>query len=120
MKLSYRIDLKDGVFKYHCDGYSSYIKIKDKDAKKIYNILNRLDDIEKRAAKDGLKRYVCNGFVIIFDFEGCVSIENLSNWLLIKEEVPVIKKELSKYIKHCNTKSVKDIIIKIKSLKKGK
>lgn len=119
MVLNYNFNIKDGVLKYVCLDYSSCIKIKAKDVEKIYDIFNRLDDIEKRAAKDGLKRYVCNGFVIIFDFEECVSIENFSNWLLIKEEVPVIKKELSKYIKHYNTKSVKDIIVKIKSLKKG-
>ena len=118
MELSYKIDLKDGVFKYDCNDYSSYIKIKNKDSEKIYNILNRLDDIEELAAKNGIKRYSYNGFIIIFDFDGCFAIENVSNWLLIKEEVPIIKKELRKYIGKHNTESVKGIIIKIKSLKK--
>ena len=56
MELSYKIYLKDGVFKYNCVNYSSYIKIKDKDTKKIYNILNILDDIEKLAEKKRIKR----------------------------------------------------------------
>ena len=43
----------------------------------------------------------------------------MSNWLSIKEEVPIIKRELSKYIKEYDKDNVKDIIIKIKSLKKG-
>lgn len=119
MELNYNFNIKNGMFKYDCVYYSSYIKIKNKDTKKIYDILNRLDDIEKRAAKNGTRRYVCNGFVIIFDFDECFAIENLSNWLLIKEEVPIIKRELRKYIGKYNVKSVKDIIVKIKSLKKG-
>ena len=119
MELSYKIDLKNGVFKYDCVYYSSYIKIKDKDTRKIYDILNKLDAIEKRAAKNGTKRYIYNGFVIIFDFEGGFAIENFSNWLVIKKEVPIIKRELRKYIGLYNTESVKDIIVKIKSLKKG-
>ena len=119
MELSYKINVKDAVFKYDCVNYSSYIRIKPKDRKKIYNILNRLDDIKKLAAKKGTKRYVYNGFVIIFDFEGSFVIENFSNWLNIKKEVPIIKRELRKYIGLYNTESVKDIIVKIKSLKKG-
>ena len=119
MELNYDLNIKNGMFKYSCFDYSSYIKIRYKDAEKIYDILNRLNDIEELAAKDRIKRYSYNGFIIIFDFDGCFAIENISNWLYIKKEVPIIKKELSKYIKYRNTKSVKDIIVKIKSLKKG-
>ena len=56
---------------------------------------------------------------MIFDFNGCVKIKNISNWLSIKGEVPIIKGELSKYIKKYDKDNVKDIIIKIKSLNKG-
>ena len=62
---------------------------------------------------------IYNDFVTIFDFKGYVKIENISNWLSIETEVPIIKKELSKYIKDYNEESVKDIMVKIKSLKKG-
>lgn len=119
MVLNYNFNIKDGTFKYDCIAYSSYIEIRAKDIKKIYDILNKLDAIEKRAAKNGIRRYSYNGFIIIFDFQKCFRIENVSNWLIIKEEVPIIKKELSKYVKKYNVESVKDIIVKIKSLKKG-
>lgn len=119
MILNYKIDLKDGMFKYNCITHGSYMEIRKEDTKKIYGILNILDILEKQAAEYGEKNYVCNGFVMLFDFEGCFCIENISNWLSIKEEIPIIKKELSKYIKDYNSKSVKDIIVKIKSLKKG-
>ena len=119
MELAYDFNIKDGVFKYDCITHSSYIEIIAKDVKKIYDILNRLDALEKQAAKDGTSSCICNGFEMIFDFGGCVKIKNISNWLDIKKEVPIIKKELSKYIKNHNMKSVKDIIVKIKSLKKG-
>ena len=62
---------------------------------------------------------IYNDFVTTFDFKGYVKIENTSNWLSIKEEIPIIKKELSKYIKNYDKESVKGIIVKIKSLKKG-
>ena len=119
MVLNYKFYLKDGMFKYSCIAHSSYLEIDAKDIKKIYDILNRLDILQKRARKAGTKRFVCNGFVIIFDFLGSIVIERASNWLNIEEEVPIIKKELSKYIKDYNKESVKDIIVKIKSLKKG-
>lgn len=119
MELNYDFNIKDGVFKYNCISHSSYIKIKNKDAEKIYDILNRLDDIEKRAKKDGIKKYVCNGFEMIFDFNGYVAINTVSNWLNIEEEVPIIKRELRKYAKNITKENIKDIIIKIKSLKKG-
>ena len=61
----------------------------------------------------------CGCFTIIFDYDGNVRIKDISNWLSIKEEVPIVKKELSKYIKNYDKESVKDIIVKIKSLKKG-
>ena len=92
---------------------------KSQDIKKIYEILNQLNTIYEQALITGVQYIDCNGFTIVFNFNGSIKIKNISNWLDIKEEVPIIKRELSKYIKHCNTKSVKDIIIKIKSLKKG-
>ena len=119
MALSYEISIEDGMFKYDCINLSSCIKIRAEDIKKIYDILNRLDDIEKRAQKDGKTRYICNGFEMIFDFNGYVAINTVSNWLSISQEVPIIKRELRKYVKKYNIESVKDIIVKIKSLKKG-
>ena len=120
MVLNYKFYSKDGIFKYDCITHSSYIEIRAKDIKKIYNILNKLDALEKQAAKNETNNCICNGFEIIFDFDGCIRIKNISNWLSIRQEVPIIKKELRKYIKNYDKESVKDIIIKIKSLKKGK
>ena len=119
MELNYKIDFKDGVFGYNCISYNSYIRIRAKVIKKIYDILNKLDVLQKQAAKTGTKRFGYNGFVIIFDFNGYIKIENISNWLSIETEVPIIKKELSKYIKNYDKEPVKDMIVKIKSLKKG-
>ena len=119
MALNYKFNIKDGMFKYNCIDYHSYIEIKTKDIKKIYCILNKLDVIRKLAEKDGKKTVDYNGFRIIFNLNGCVAINTISNWLRIKEEVPIIKGELSKYIKKYEKDNVKDIIIKIKSLKKG-
>ena len=119
MALNYKFNIKDGMFKYNCIYYHSYIEIKAKDIKKIYCILNKLDAIRKLAEKDGKKTFDYNGFRIVFHSNGCVSINTISNWLSIKEEVPIIKKELSKYIKIYDKESVKGIIVKIKSLKKG-
>ena len=120
MVLNYDFNIKDGIFKYNCITYCSSIKIRAKDIKKIYNILNRLDALEKRAAEDRTSCCICNGFEILFDFNKCVKIKNISNWLTIREEIPIIERELRKYIGKYNTESVKNIIIKIKSLKKGK
>ena len=119
MVLNYDFNIKDGVFKYDCITYSSYIEIRAKDIKKIYEILNRLDSIYKQSLTTGVQNIDCGCFTIIFDFEGNVRIKNISNWLNIRQEVPIIKKELSKYIKNCDKEPVKDIIVKIKSLKKG-
>ena len=119
MALNYKFNIKDGMFKYDCIKYHSYIEIKAKDIKKIYCILNKLDVIRKLAEKNKKKTLDYNGFRIIFHSNGCVAINTVSNWLSIKEEVPIIKRELSKYIKECYKDNVKDIIIKIKSLNKG-
>ena len=119
MALDCKFNIKDGMFKYNCITHNSYIEMKAKYIKKLYDILNRLDALEKRAKKDGTRNCICNGFEIIFDFYGCVSIKNISNWLSIEGEVSIIKGELSKYIKEYDKDNVKDIIIKIKSLKKG-
>ena len=119
MVLYYYFKIKDGMFVYNCITYNSYIKIMGKDIEKIYKILNQLNTIYEQALTAGVYNIDYSGFTIVFNFNGSISIKNISNWLDIKEEVPIIKRELSKYIKHCNTKSVKDIIIKIKSLKKG-
>ena len=119
MVLSYDFNIKDGMFKYNCIEHRSYIEIKAKDIKKIYCILSKLDIIRKLAEKDGKKTVDYNGFRIIFDFNRYVAINTISNWLSIKGEVPIIKRELSKYIKKCDKDNVKDIIIKIKSLNKG-
>lgn len=119
MVLNYDFDIKDGMFKYDCIVYNSYIEIKAKDIKKLYCILNKLDALEKRAEKDGTSNCIFNGFEMIFDFNGYVRIKNISNWLNIKKEVPIIKRELSKYIKEYYKDNIKDIIIKIKSLNKG-
>ena len=119
MELKYKFNIKDGIFKYNCIEYRSYIEIKAKDIKKIYCILNKLDVIRKLAEKNREKTVDYNGFRIIFDFNGYVAINTISNWLSIKGEVPIIKGKLSKYIKEYDKDNVKDIIIKIKSLNKG-
>ena len=119
MVLNYKVCFKDGIFKYDCSQHSSYIDISAKDIIKIYDILNRLDNIQKRAKKMEQKKIICKDFVIIFDFTGCFRIERASNWLTIDTEAPIIKKELSKYVKEYNKESIKNIIVKIKSLKKG-
>ena len=119
MVLNYEAYLKDGVFKYDCIAYGSYLEIGAKDIKKIYDILNRLDILQERAKKAGTRVFVYYDLAIIFDFSGYIKIKNISNWLSIETEVPIIKKELRKYIKNYNTESVKDIMVKIKSLKKG-
>ena len=119
MVLNYDFNIKDGIFKYDCFVHSSYIEIRAKDIKKIYEILSRLDSIYKQSLTTGVHNIDCGCFTIIFDFEGNVRIKNISNWLSIRQEVPIIKKELSKYIKNYDKEPVKDIIVKIKSLKKG-
>ena len=119
MVLNYDFNIKDGMFKYDCITHNSYIEIRAKDIKKIYYILNKLDVLIKQAKKDVKKPLDYNGYRIIFDFSGYVAINTMSNWLSIKEEVPIIKRELSKYIKEYDKENIKDIIIKIKSLKKG-
>ena len=119
MALNYKFNIKDGMFKYNSIEYHSYIEIKVKDIKKIYCILNKLDVIRKLAEKDGKKTFDYNGFRIIFDFNEYVAINTISNLLSIKVEVPIIKGELSKYIKKYDKEPVKDIIVKIKSLKNG-
>lgn len=119
MALNYDFNIKDGMFKYNCITNCSYIEIKAKDIKKIYDILNKLDVLQKKVKKAGMKRLVHNRFEIIFDFNGYIIINNVSNWLSTREEVPIIKRELRKYIKEYDTENIKNIIIKIKSLKKG-
>ena len=119
MALNYYFKIKDGMFVYNCITYSSYIKIMCKDIEKIYEILNQLNTIYEQALTAGVHNIDYSGFTIVFNFNGSISIKNISNWLGIKEEVPIIKRELSKYIKKRNMKSVKDIIVKIKSLKRG-
>ena len=119
MVLSYKIDFEDGMFKYNCIPYSSYLRTRAKDMEKIYGILNNIDVLREQHEKDGTSNCICNEFEMIFNFNGCVKIKNISNWFSIKQEVPIIKKELSKYIKDYNKESVKDIMVKIKSLKKG-
>ena len=119
MALNYDFNIKDGMFKYDCITHSSYIEIRAKDIKKIYEILNRLDSIYKQSLTTGVQNIGCGCFTIVFDFDGNVRIKDISNWLSIKREVPIIKVELSKYIKEYDKDNIKDIIIKIKSLKKG-
>ena len=119
MALDYKFNIKDGMFKYKCITYGSYIEIRAKDAKKIYNILNILDVLRKQAAENRENCCIFNGFKILFDCDRYVKINTIGNWLSIKEEVPIIKRELSKYIKEHYKDNVKDIIIKIKSLNKG-
>lgn len=118
MALNYKFNIKDGMFKYDCITLNSYIEIKVKDIKKIYCILNKLDVIRNLAEKNRKKAFDYNGFRIIFS-GGYVAINTISNWLSIKGEVPIIKRELSKYIEKYDKDNVKDIIIKIKSLNKG-
>ena len=119
MVLNYNFKIKDGMFAYNCITFSSFIKIMDKDIKKIYEILNELNTIYEQALTYGVHNIDYGGFTIVFNFNGSITIKNISNWLSIKEEVPIIKRELSKYIKKRNIESVKDIIVEIKSLKKG-
>ena len=118
MELNYDFNIKDSVFEYKCNKHSSYIDIRAKDIKKIYEILNRLNSIQEQALTTGRLNIVYGDFTIVFNFEGNVKIKNISNWLSIEQEVPIIKKELSKYIKNYNVESVKDIIVKIKYLKR--
>ena len=119
MVLNYDFNIKNGMFKYDCITNSSYIEIRAKDMKKIYEILNRLDSIYKQSLTTGVQNIDYDCFTIIFDFYGNVRIKDISNWLSIKREVPIIKKELSKYIKNYDKESIKSIIVKIKSLNKG-
>lgn len=119
MELNYKFNIKDGMLEYNCIMHGSYIEIRAKDAKKIYNILNILDVIGKKAAESRKNRCIFNGFEILFDCDRYIKINTISNWLNIKEEVPIIKRELIKYIKKDDKDNVKDIIIKIKSLNKG-
>ena len=119
MAFNYKLNIEYGMFKENCIEFHSYIEIKVKDIKKIYCILNKLDVIRKLAEKDGKKTFDYNGFRIIFDFNEYVAINTISNLLSIKVEVPIIKGELSKYIKKYDKEPVKDIIVKIKSLKNG-
>ena len=119
MALNYKFNIKDGMFKYDCITNSSYIEIRTKDIKKIYEILNRLDSIYKQSLITGIKNIDYGCFTIVFDFDGNVRIRNISNWFSIRQEVPIIKKELRKYIKIYDKEPVKNIIVKIKSLKKG-
>ena len=119
MGFNYKFNIKDGMFKYKCITYGSYIEIRAKDVKKIYNILNILDVLEKQAAENRKNCCIFNGFEILFDCNRYIKIDTISNWLSIKEEVPIIKRELSKNIKEYDKDNVKDIIIKIKSLNKG-
>lgn len=119
MILDYKVHFKNNVFKYDCVTLSSYIRINYKDIKKIYYTLNKLDVLQEQAEKAEKRRLIYNGFEIIFDFSGYFAINTISNWLNMKEEVPIIKRKLSKYVKEYNTDNIKDIIIKIKSLKKG-
>ena len=119
MVLNYDFNIKDGMFKYDCITHSSYFYIRTKDIKKIYEILNRLDSIYKQSLTTGMHNIDYGCFTIVFDFDGNVKIKNISNWLNVRQEIPIIKKELSKYIKNYDIESVKDIIVKIKSLKKG-
>ena len=120
MALNYDFNIKDGMFKYSCFMHSSYLKISMKDIKKIYEILNRLDSIYKQSLTTGVQNIDCGCFTIVFNFNGNVRIKDISNWLSIRQEVPIIKKELRKYIKIYDKEPVKNIIVKIKSLKKGK
>ena len=119
MALNYAFKIEDGMFIYNCITYSSFIEIMDKDIEKIYEILNRLNSIHEQALTTGRLNIVYGDFTIIFNFEGSVRIKNISNWLNIKEEIPIIKRALRKYIKNYDKESVKGIIVKIKSLKKG-
>ena len=119
MVLNYDFNIKDGMFKYDCITHGSYIEIRAKDIKKIYDMLSRLDSIYKQSLTTGVQNIGYGCFTIVFDFDGNVRIKDISNWLSIKGEVPIIKGELSKYIKEYYKNSVKDIIIKIKSLNKG-
>ena len=89
MVLNYKVYFENNVFKYNCITYNSYLEIGYKDIKKIYGILNRLGVLQKQAGKAGIKKLVCNDFVIIFDFLGSIVIERASNWLNIKNEVPI-------------------------------
>lgn len=119
MVLNYDFNIENGIFKYNCIFHSSYIEISMKDIKKIYGILNRLDSIYEQSLRTGVQNIDYDCFTIVFDFDGNVRIKNISNWLTMREEVPIIKKELSKYVKKYDIEHVKDIIVKIKSLKKG-
>ena len=67
MALNYKFNIKDGVFKYDCITHSSYIYIRTKDIKKIYNILKALDSILELAKRTNTKNIVYGGFTILLD-----------------------------------------------------
>ena len=119
MGLNYKVYFENNIFKYECAEYDSYLRISYKNIKKIYYILNKLDVLQKRAEKARKETLDYDKFRIRFDVNEYVAINTVSNWLNIEKEVPIIKKELMKYIKECDKENIKDIIIKIKSLKKG-
>ena len=118
MGVEYKFGLEKGIFKYSCDRLCSYLRVDFKNIKKVYEILKRLDVIYKQAKATRTREIVFNGFKIKFD-NIYVKIENISNWLEIRTEVPVIVRILNRYIGEYTIESVKDIIVKIKSLKKG-
>ena len=79
MALNYKFNIKDGVFEYDCITCNSYIKIRTKDIKKIYEILNRLDSIYKQSLTTGVQNIDYGCFTIVFNFYGNVRIKNISN-----------------------------------------
>lgn len=119
MSLNYKFIFEDDVFKYNCSWYCSYLKGNLKKAKEIYEIFKRLNVIHELARKTETDKISYNGFTIVFNCRGDVKIKGFSNWLSTKEEVPIIERELRQHIERCVSESIKDIIVGIKSLKKG-
>lgn len=118
MGLVYEFNDEDRAFAYHCETYSSYLRFDLKYIKTMYNIFNKLDKLYKKVEKNRTNRIDCGGFIIQFDKRDYFKILDYSNWIRTEDEAPIIKSIIEKYYKK-DTETIKDIIVKIKSLREG-
>ena len=119
MDLNYDFNIKDGMFKYKCHSQGSHLYFNLKYIEDIYNIFLNLNILYNNAKKNNTNRIIYKNMVIIFSGRSFVKIEEFSNWLDIEIELNTIKSLLKKYYKREKSSSIKNIIVKIKSLKKG-
>lgn len=118
MGLVYKFNNEDGTFAYHCETFSSYLRFDLKYIKTMYNTFEELDKLYRKAKENRTNGIDCGGFIIQFDGRNYFKILNYSNWIRIEEEVPIIKSIIEKYYKK-DAETIKDIIVKIKSLREG-